>query len=257
MQIKKFITLWLILFWIVIIQLNYANWEYDNSTNSKNYQKIEIVPKLDYAIDWNSMKLYWSKGWIWFQYYKVVFSSSNSDPKYPEDSYIYYTTNIDETFYKIENFESWYYRICIINYWFYEFGQNEDYRKCSNVLKLENNITSNSISNSISNSKPIESTKNVSNTQNNELVNENYSISESTKKYLENIINKFELKLNNKWLSNDQKVELLKNISLKLEKLKNSKPKYTMVVEYLNSKIDELIKKYDEWFEEIWNLFDL
>jgi hypothetical protein len=64
-----------------------------------------------------------------FNYYKVIRSATNENPVYPEDSYIYYTSNTEEVTYTDEKplKGEVYYRVCAIA---------NPHRYCSNVVKL-------------------------------------------------------------------------------------------------------------------------
>ncbi len=70
------------------------------------------------------------------KYYKVVRSNSNPDPVYPDDSYIFYSSDPRKTSY-IDNKKltpgTWYYRVCIIT-------TNAD-RWVSPVIKINVNQT--------------------------------------------------------------------------------------------------------------------
>ena len=50
------------------------------------------------------------------KYYKVVRSKTNSNPVYPDDGYIFYSTDPDKTYFADKKVSSgkWYYRVCII-----------------------------------------------------------------------------------------------------------------------------------------------
>lgn len=65
------------------------------------------------------------------QYYKVVRSSKNANPVYPDDGYIKFDPNMDFTSYTDKEPEKWvnYYRVCAIT--------SEMNRYCSNVVKID------------------------------------------------------------------------------------------------------------------------
>ena len=69
------------------------------------------------------------------KYYKVIRSTTNTNPIYPEDGYIKYSSDINFTEYLDTNVPIWtsYYRVCAITY--------ENNRYCSNVVKTYRYVT--------------------------------------------------------------------------------------------------------------------
>ncbi|MFH1983104.1 MAG: hypothetical protein ABIL58_14775 [Pseudomonadota bacterium] len=52
------------------------------------------------------------------KYYKVVRSDTNPDPVYPEDGYVFFSTDAGKTVYEDNNVPTgtWYYRLCVITH---------------------------------------------------------------------------------------------------------------------------------------------
>ncbi|MBU1118786.1 hypothetical protein KKH43_02820 [Patescibacteria group bacterium] len=92
------------------------------------------APTLTASLDGSGMHMSWSKNSESnFKYYKVVRSQTNSNPVYPTDGYIHYSSSSNSyTDSKITNQSSgtYYYRICSVN------DANEVF--CSNVITVKN-----------------------------------------------------------------------------------------------------------------------
>lgn len=91
-----------------------------SANEEKSSYKQPVVVKAINAMaatEGKTVKITWKKytrGDLLF--YKVVKSKTNKNPVYPEDGYIYYTTDENITSYYDKKIEegTWYYRVCII-----------------------------------------------------------------------------------------------------------------------------------------------
>jgi len=103
-------------------------------TSSNGYN----TPIMDWSIEFRAVledgKVYtkWTKynKNEWFKYYKVIRSSTVSNPVYPDNGYIKYSSDINFLSYIDEKVKEWvnYYRVCAIT--------KEQNRYCSNVVKI-------------------------------------------------------------------------------------------------------------------------
>jgi len=123
----------LVLFFSCFISISYA--VYTTNTSNSDYKDPIIDEMLDFSANLFSGKVYMQ--WAVynheedFKYYKVVRSTTNLNPVYPEDGYIKYETNINKTSFIDENppiSSHIYYRVCAIT--------TEQNRYCSNVVRL-------------------------------------------------------------------------------------------------------------------------
>lgn len=72
-------------------------------TGSTNNTSSLLTPKVTATVKDGKVYLKWNPIYVdGFTYYKVVISKNNSNPKYPDDGYIYYTTDPDETNFTID-----------------------------------------------------------------------------------------------------------------------------------------------------------
>lgn len=72
-------------------------------TSNSGSSVSSLTPKVTATVKDGKVYLKWNPIYVeGFTYYKVVISKSNSRPKYPDDGYIYYTSNPDETTFTID-----------------------------------------------------------------------------------------------------------------------------------------------------------
>lgn len=73
------------------------------NTSSTNNTSITLTPKVTATVKDGKVYLKWNPIYVdGFTYYKVVVSKNNPNPKYPDDGYIYYTTDPSETNFTID-----------------------------------------------------------------------------------------------------------------------------------------------------------
>ncbi len=128
---KKIIAIF-ISFFVLGISFSYA-------TSSSSWNEPIITSKLQFSAfldgDWK-VYMNWTSFYKAldvnedFKYYKVIRSSTVSDPVYPENWYIKYEPDVNKVNYTDSYPKKWvnYYRICAMTY--------ENNRYCSNVVKI-------------------------------------------------------------------------------------------------------------------------
>ncbi len=198
-------------------------------------------------VDWDDVILNWTRfdnfsKWD-FKYYKVVRSNSNPNPVYPDDWYIKYDSDIWFTSYTDENPKDGinYYRICAITH------QNDRYCSKTLVAKIVDNdddkeekITQKEVEKKYDEEKKVE----------------NKWLSKAVTKKLDGIISNFEKKLNEKlWDDTTKKVEVLNNVILQLEQLKQKNKKLTNIVDYVIKWINNILSESD--FTDIEKILEL
>lgn len=73
-------------------------------TGNSSSSGSALTPKVTATVKGGKVYLKWNPIYVeGFTYYKVVISKSNAKPKYPDDGYMYYTTNPDETTFTIDD----------------------------------------------------------------------------------------------------------------------------------------------------------
>ncbi len=126
---KKIYTLFvMIIIWLSTTHATTTS----SSSNGYNTPILDESLKFEAKLDWSKVYTSWSayNKDEWFVYYKVVRSQDNANPVYPDNWYIKYTTDINETSYIDASPLNWttYYRVCAIT--------SEKNRYCSNVVKI-------------------------------------------------------------------------------------------------------------------------
>lgn len=207
-----------------------------------------------------------------FKYYKVIRSTTNSDPVYPDDGYIKAESNVNNVKYIDQSAKTWttYYRVCAIT--------SENNRYCSNVVKIyveESAPTvctmeyapvcwyKDGVKKTYWNKCMLladNATYKYSGTceeANTTTIKNEYGISSTLKIKSLNLINKFIWLLESKWYTNEKKVEVINTIIEKLNNLKAEKTQLWPVIDYLVSLLNEKKAKYDNDFSEIEEIFNL
>ena len=131
MFIKKIL---IFIFLTFIFSNTFAEYKENNSYITKDLTELNFKANLNNWVVETSWDKFLKSSDYWFSYYKVVRSSTKSNPYYPEDGYIYYTSDIDKTSYIDEKVLKWdsYYRVCAIS------NKNWKYRFCSKVVLIKN-----------------------------------------------------------------------------------------------------------------------
>ena len=123
-----------IIIMIIILVIGSTSSSYATSSDDSGYNTLKLVNNLNFKANLNNGLVYlsWSRyvppG---FNYYKVIRSTTNSNPVYPEDGYIHYSDNDNSLSYidtKVPKGIA-YYRVCSIA---------KPERFCSNVIKINN-----------------------------------------------------------------------------------------------------------------------
>ena len=133
---KRLIFVFLFICFISIVNI------YATNSSSNSYKEPITDDMLDFSAVLYSGKVY-MKWAVYnheeeFKYYKVVRSTTNPNPIYPDDGYIKYETDVKKTSFIDNNppvSSHIYYRVCAIT--------ADKNRYCSNVVKVDN---SNSLS---------------------------------------------------------------------------------------------------------------
>lgn len=126
------------LFYFVGLVLTFAVVTVANATYSSGYKDPQTVDYLNFTATLQSdgsVKTDWSSYSGDLKYYKVVRSQTNSDPVYPDDGYIFYSSSVTEYTDKNPQSGKNYYRVCAIT-------KSSD-RLCSNVVALESSSAAN------------------------------------------------------------------------------------------------------------------
>lgn len=228
------------LLWISYINVN-ATWTsyssgyntpiLDNSLNFQAYEKDWMV-----YTSWNK----YSKDES-FKYYKVVKSTTTTDPVYPDNGYIMYSSDVNLTSYLDSgtNKEITYYRVCAIT--------NSNNRYCSNVVKIvpSKTTTTTTVTPSTTTTTVTPTTTTTSTSK------LNYNLKLRADKLVDDVMTS--LKAKN--YSDAVIIEKLDNIISKLETLWKNKPSYKILTDYLISKFQEKRLDYDSGLDEIKDLF--
>ncbi len=245
----------------------------ESSSNGYNSPISDSTLSFKASISWNTIKTYWSaftKDEDNFVYYKIIKSQKNSSPVYPDDGYIYYTTDININSYTDKSPLEWtsYYRVCAIT--------NDKNRYCSDVIKI---IYKNENSNEDDNSQicvqktqpaiekstwkcknfstPCDVPKGWKQVEKCEVNSEDSissSLSSSVKTKLDILLNNFISKLENKYSENSKRISVLESLVVELEKIAKKNSKMSSMVNYL---IEGIKIKKEKYTDDLWDLEDI
>lgn len=228
------------LLWIFNISVN-ATW----TSYSSGYN----TPILDNSLNFQAYEKDWMVYTSWdkysksdsLKYYKLIKSTTNSDPVYPEDKYITYSTDINFTSYLDSgtNKEITYYRVCAIT--------NSNNRYCSNVVKIvptktttTTTVTPSTTTTTITPTTTTTSTSKL-----------NYNLKLRADKLVDDRISSFKAKN----YTDAEIIEKIDTIISRLETLWKNKPSYKILTDYLVSRFQEKRLDYDSGLDEIKDLF--
>lgn len=236
---KKFKIIFSIIVLFGIFSIVWANG--DTSTSSNNwYNSVIYDNDFDFVAvnKGDEVVLSWNKFTKEdLTYYKVIKSTTNSDPVYPEDGYIKYSTDINFTEY-VDNStitKTTYYRVCAIT--------TKMNRYCSNGEKVS----------------PLETNVNLENKTKNTETSEikNYDVSSSLKIKADNIINSFISKMKELSYSNEKIVLKINSTITKLEELKSKKTNLKNLISYFITQLESKKSSFENNLNDIEAIFDL
>ncbi len=172
-----------------------------------------------------------------FRYYKVIRSTTNSNPVYPDDGYIQAIWDISHTtFADVDPKPGYaYYRVCSITDW--------NLRYCSNVVKIYYNKDSSSNDNNIDN--------------NNYQDRGAIPLTPKIKERLNSIIKNFIEKLEAKYEKNSDRAKYIDIVIGNLKKLLEKKPRLKNIINYLIDLLETKSDIYDNGLEDIEWILDV
>ena len=250
--------------------------EYENDYSEPKFGEVEKYD-FDFSVeqDGRKVEVEWEAyGEDNFKWYKLLRSSNNSEPVYPDDHVFRVITDqdVDETYDYLPRGVS-YYRLCVVT--------QENDRLCSRVVKIYNDESNDEYSyksnntdldknkynrthlgsdaagayndksytkTNISDKKPQKYNKNT---------DRKVSVSSKIRTRLNNFIETFSERLEKSDLSDEQKAKKIETILNRLEELKEKKPNLSSVIDYLISSLKELHGEYSNELDSIEALFEL
>lgn len=207
-------------------------------------------------LEWGKVYTRWSaydrdEGFV---YYKVVRSQTNENPVYPDDWYIRYTTDVNDTSYIDTSSLYWttYYRVCAIT--------SEKNRYCSNVVKIYKEkveevkiwwdkdaygcYTSAWYSWCEVKSKCIKSWEEKCEKSNTETDTTKKIQEYNLKQKAEKLVNTFTAKVEKAYSSTEKRIEVLNKVIDKLNALAVSKPSQKQIIEFIVTKLKAKVDSY-------------
>lgn len=235
------------------------------SSWSSGYNTPILDESLDFSasLDWSKVYTNWG-AYRWdedFVYYKVVRSQTNTNPVYPDDGYIKYTTDINETSYVDASPLNWttYYRVCAIT--------SEKNRYCSNVVKVYKEkveevkiwwdkdaygcYTSAWYSWCEAKSKCIRSWEEKCEQSNNTDVTKKI-VENNLKSKAEKLVNTFVAKVEKTYSSTEKRIEVINKVIDKLNTLATSKPSQKQIIDFIVTKLKAKVESY-KW-NDLWDI---
>ncbi len=264
---------------LLLIWTNLANAITTSTSNDYNEPIITNDFNFEATLSDNwSVEMYWNEynKEEKLKYYKLVRSSKNSNPVYPDDWYIKYSTDYNFTKYT----DYWapegynYYRICAITY--------ENNRYCSDVVKIYKEKKTNTtictmeynpvcwdinwIKKTYSNKCMLlnanakylyywKCSEETTSSKTKDYVNKT-SLSYSMKNRLNTLVKNFIEKVENKYSTTEERIKILEKVMDKFASLAKEKPKLEDMIDYINNKIKIQLEEYDDWFSEIEDILN-
>lgn len=280
-MLKK--ILWILSITFILLSAWLVNAEINNSTTPTTWTDtlfqdnwLEFKAKLVDWVVYTSWKRFNNDNKTdssdYFKWYKVVRSTNNSNPVYPNDGHIKYYDDITKLEYTDSYPKKWtsYYRVCAITH--------SEKRHCSNVVKVivdskeemkmctmdytpvcwYKNWLYKTYSNKCTlwNDKAYYKynwkCKDITNVE-----KKTYWLSTTLQIKSKWIINRFIKKIESKWFSNDKTVEVIDAIIGKLKSLEEKKPKLSNLLSYLIELLNEKKDNYQDDFSDIEDIFDI
>ncbi|NUJ97704.1 fibronectin type III domain-containing protein [Candidatus Gracilibacteria bacterium] len=259
---------------LVFINLSASATYTESTSNGYSSPISDTNLSFEASVSGESVKTSWdtfTKDEDNFIYYKIIRSQKNSSPVYPDDGYIYYTTDINTNSYtdKSPLEGTTYYRVCAIT--------SEKERYCSNVVKIYYSDDGDDSSDSDSQVciqktqaaiekstgkckvfstpcdipsgwKQVEKCENTSN-------QDSSSLSSSIKEKLDKLLANFVIKLESKYSENSKRISALEKLIKELEKITKKNIKMKAMVNYLIEKIELKIESYQDDFGNLESIF--
>ncbi len=189
-----------------------------------------------------------------FDWYKLMYSTTNSAPVYPKD-HVAFVGNASQTeaSFKLKYGKNHYIRICAITV-------EENYRKglyCSDVKKLEVDIQNASIK-KFASAKKTQAKKYDKKVIAKKQVSKSKDIvlNSNLKARVDTMLEKFMDRLDSKGYSDDKKLVAIDRVMWKLEALKSKNARYAALVGYMLEKLQAYRDEIDDSFGEIESIFE-
>lgn len=222
--------------------------EASNKDYSQPYSEVEEFTG-DFSVvlnDDNTVTASWDdfsgEGFDW---YKLVYSTTNSDPVYPNNVVFIGNEEQTESTFKLKNGDTHYIRICAITV-------EENYKKglyCSDVETLEVEITS-------SNTIKVTKTEKVESIKEKTTTVKKAILTDSIKTRVDNVLEWFFERLEAKGYSTDQKITAIDKILTKLETLKEKNERYERLVNYMIEQLEEYVNELDDGIDALEEIFE-
>ena len=240
--------------WIVLLLTLSINWIFADNKHNQTSEFGEIQHyDFNLKVEMKNGKAYAS--WKEFEnveklkWYKFVYSKTNKNLKYPNDTSEYVWNNASITsHYQYLEIGKYYVRLCAITY--------SNKRYCSNVKTIEIKDKSNLYKKSTINNagKRKTDTYNKNYIKNKNTVSNN-ELSIEKKKRIDLIAAQLIKRLEKRKYSNERIVQIIEKINTRLEELK-SKPRIKDIASYLIIVLDEYKEKYENNFWALENILN-
>ena len=263
------------------ITSTYAGEEYSSTTEDNTEVQYSDNMEFEAERDGHVLRLKWEKyKGDNFRYYKVMRSSTDSNPTYPRLAAREVIDNPYENSIKLIDYndESAYYRVCVVAW-------EDEGVTCSNVVKLawytaeekyedkyedeyEEEHDEDEVEDTKEKEREKEELKNKIKekyTQNKVRVEEKKEtvkakkaeLSSALKERANTLLENYKTKLDTKFENNEDKVKVLTTLNTKLEALWEKNERYKVLTDYLSDWVERMIEEYsDDAMDDIENLFN-
>jgi len=262
-MMKKLLVLFLSLS-LCSVAFAWDEWNYESEYSDVQSYDFDLSVEADggqVEVEWDEFE------WDNFKWYKFVYSTTDSNPVYPEDTSQYFWDDAerDEADVWLDA-GSYYVRLCAITHdndrycsevkklvvekWEYkkydkdyDDDKDEEYEKKQAIKKA---ILKKEAEKKVA-QKPI---KNIAT---NKAVEKRSNLSTNMKNRIDTALERFVERLEEKGYDDEKMVDTLKAVIGRLDKFK-AQERYTLIVEYMVEVLEEYIEKYDDSF---WDLEDI
>lgn len=270
------------------ITSTYAGEEYSSTTEDNTEVQYSDNMEFEAERDGHVLRLKWEKyKGDNFRYYKVMRSSTDSNPTYPRLAAREVIDNPYENSIKLIDYndESAYYRVCVVAWedegvtcsnvvklaWYiaeekyedeYEEEHDEDEvedteEKEREKEELKNKIKEKYTQNKVRIEEKKEAVKIKVEEKKETVKAKKAELSAALKERANTLLENYKTKLDTKFENNEDKVKVLTTLNTKLEALWEKNGRYKVLTDYLSDWVERMIEEYsDDAMDDIENLFN-
>lgn len=233
--------------------------EYDeNYEKTPEYRSVEMFEgSFEVKLDEETSTLHTSWDSFdgeWFLWYKLLYSTTQSQPVYPDQSAIFVGTDISQNSnsFDLKYGKNHYLRLCVVT-------SEENYQKwryCSEVKKIQASVSTNKTEQKYTKKiSPVKKTTQAISLKKDTQIKK-VQLNEQTTQKLEAVLSSFFQKLEDEWYSDEQKNMIIDRAVTRLDELKQKKPRYEAIVAYMKSSLETYQSNLNNDIWDIESIFE-